>query len=52
MSSLEQCFVYICQGLNVHLGHSPVVGVETIQLPLHVRQLGVDSSSVAVTLPQ
>ena len=52
MSSLEQCFVYICQGMYVHLSHRPVVGVETIELPLHVSQLGEDSSVVAVTLSE
>ena len=44
--------MYFHESLYVHLGLSPVVGVEPIELALHVSQLGIDSSVVAVTLPQ
>ena len=38
------------QLLGVHLHHLPVVGDETVQLALHIRQLGHHSSCVVPTL--
>ena len=44
--------MYFRESLYVHLGLGPVIGVEPVELSLHVSQLDVDSSIVAVTVSE